>query len=93
MQDAARTYLEQLAAELSSRGWRTKPLVNGRLRVTNPDAADLAELIGCHAPDGRWEFCWSWGDAIGPVDTVAAVADRITKVLRTVDAGEPVILP
>jgi hypothetical protein len=90
MHDDVRAYLERLAAELQRRGWSAELQSDGRLLVTNPDTDDLQELIGCRRLVGGWEFYWSWGDPVGPVEDLVNAADRIVRVLRAVGVDGPV---
>jgi hypothetical protein len=75
-------YLAELAAELDRRGWRTRAR-DGAVLVVNPEVAELQELIGCRQDTNGWEFCWSWGEPLGPVTQIAEAADHIQRVLRT----------
>lgn len=79
--------LEELAAELSARGYRTRLNPAGTqplsLTVTNPGAAMLTETVLAHA---GW-FWWPWADRIAPTANMTAAAGRIARVLAT--AGSP----
>jgi hypothetical protein len=86
MEGNAKTYLGHLADEFRRRDWLATRLVGDRLQVTNPDAAGLTEVICCRQDAGTWLFYWTWNDPIGPANAVAASADRITHVLRGIDA-------
>ncbi len=70
-----------LADCLRARGLRTKviePLEGPvRVKVTNPAAAVLSEMIILHAG----AFWWPWQDKIGPASDVPGVADIIVRVL------------
>lgn len=81
----ATAQLEKLAELLQRREWkaalggsRSRP----SLRVANPRIPTLSETVHC---DGAF-FLWSWRERIGAVDDKAAVADRITHVLRGVES-------
>jgi hypothetical protein len=79
----ARSYLDQLGAELADRGWKAEVVMDGGhpvLSVCNPDAADVTETIACSGD----AYVSRWGRSIGPVADVPAVADRISRVLREV---------
>lgn len=76
----ATTCLQQLADELTGRGWKAKMRGADGLFVANPGAGRLSDTIRC---DGT-SLLWNWGQPIGPADEVAAVADRIQYVLREV---------
>jgi hypothetical protein len=84
----AQTYLEQLAAELAEREWiarlerRDK---NPALKVVNPGAGALSEVVVCRLYGEGWAYCWPWDQTIGAVSNVPAAADRIQHVLRRVD--------
>lgn len=74
--------LEKLKAALGDGGYAFTLLTGGRhphLHVTNRDAAQLTEDIYC---DGRY-YWWSWGERIAPVADVAAAAQAVRQVLRS----------
>jgi hypothetical protein len=52
------------------------------LHVKNPAVQSMTQAI--HAGDGF--FWWSWAEQIGTVGDVAAVAQKIMRVLRTRDS-------
>jgi hypothetical protein len=77
---AAVPALEQLATELSSRGF--DPVITtagGRvvLVVSNPDAPAMSESV---LEDGKW-FWWSWAERIATTADVPSAADAIARVL------------
>ncbi|MGI5286659.1 hypothetical protein ACQEVF_25425 [Nonomuraea polychroma] len=80
---SARQQLEQLRAELESRGWEAdhrgteeRPF----LHVRNPADAGFHDSVACLGD----RYVWNWGPEIGLADDVQAVADRIMHVLRVV---------
>lgn len=79
--------LEKLAAELGARGFTTQlHAPAGRvpsLAVTNPRAAKLTETI----MTGDGSFWWSWAERIARLDSVAAAADAIARVLASRDSA------
>jgi hypothetical protein len=83
--------LERLAAELTRRQFRAQ--LTGRtgelrLYVANPDHPELNEHIHCRrADDDTRCFWWPWQQPIGSVDDLAAVADKIMTVLRSVEGA------
>lgn len=88
------TGLQNLAAELTRRGWgaHLRRLRRGPcLEVTNPqtgsaDEPPLAELVTCQAApdDGGLAYALPGGQVIGSVSDVEAAAENIQHVLRSV---------
>ena len=75
--------LEQLLAELASRGWDVELSGTGErpyVRVCNPHDSALNGMVTCRDDLYRW----TWGPVLGHVDDVTGVADRIVHVLREV---------
>ncbi|MFF5205356.1 hypothetical protein [Streptosporangium sp. NPDC000396] len=84
-----RTYfLGKLARELELRGMsvtlRQSP---PSLRVNDPDAALFNETVDCVPLPAGWFYRWSWGDVVGRVEDLSAVADRIVRVLGSRSDG------
>lgn len=52
------------------------------LRAARAEETALRERITCRSAGGAWEFCWPWGQAIGPAGDPAAAAATIAGVLR-----------
>jgi hypothetical protein len=83
-------HLERLAEELKHREFTAEVVTVEKpyLRVANASTPTLNERVRCEqAEDGTWVFWWPWHQPIGSVDDVAAVAGKITAVLRSVDGG------
>jgi len=78
--------VDMLAADLQSRGYRTRTTDRGgphRLTVSNPAASVLTEVVIFHA-DAFW---WPWRQQIGPASDIPATAAVIARVLAA--AGNP----
>jgi hypothetical protein len=88
-------YLAQLHDRLTEHGLHARLLIQPqqppRLRVINPDAATLTELISAAPLDGQWWFWWSWGERITPVDELTATTERIRHVLTPAGDSSPEI--
>jgi hypothetical protein len=87
-QAEAATHLRQLADALAHRGLRVPRVADNlqMLRVSNPAASDLSEVIRIHHTNAHgWEYLWSWREVIGPATKTGQVADQIAKVLRLTD--------
>ncbi|MER7502470.1 hypothetical protein AB0L05_26035 [Nonomuraea pusilla] len=78
-----RTYfLGKLAVELEQRGLEvTLRSYPPALRISDPDAAMLAETIDCVPLAEGWFYRWSWGDLVGSADDPGTAADRVVRVL------------
>lgn len=81
-------HLQRLADELTTQGFASRMLDADRqpsIKVANRDSPELTERVLCRpAEDGSWCFWWPWQQPIGSADDLAAVASKITTVLRTV---------
>jgi hypothetical protein len=79
--------LENLAAELATRGYHTDlctpPGTLPYLHVVNPQASALTENVFAHADS----FYYSWAEPIAQCDQITAAASILARVLRTVDGG------
>ncbi|MCP2339138.1 hypothetical protein [Actinomadura rupiterrae] len=78
--------LLELATELISYGWYAdlRSDVHGDvLRVANPNVSQLNDRVIVR----EGAFRWPWGNAIGGLDDVEAVAARIRHVLREVGSA------
>lgn len=75
------TALDQLADELSARGYQARLAAPSERRpslaVRNTAVPRMAERV--MAEDG-W-FWWPWADRIAPVTDIAAAAERVSRVL------------
>lgn len=83
----AATHLDNLQEALQSLGLHARLLTQDdrlpRLRVINPKATTLSEII-CAAPKhDQWLFWWSWNEPITEVAHLATAAERIGHVLAT----------
>ncbi|MEV0623524.1 hypothetical protein AB0I81_60125 [Nonomuraea sp. NPDC050404] len=83
----AATHLNNLQAALQSLGLHARLLTQDdrlpRLRVINPKATALSELISAAPDHGQWLFWWSWDQPITEVTHLATAAERIGHVLAT----------
>ncbi|WP_157407340.1 hypothetical protein [Actinomadura atramentaria] len=85
--EAERLHLEALRGLLLGRERFVCRVVAGAaypdpyLRVVNLGCARLAEDVRCRASGGGFVFVWSWGDDIGAVDDLPAVAAAVVRVL------------
>jgi len=81
----ATSHLTQLLNHLTERGLHTRLLTQQqrlpRLRVINPEAATLTEVISASPVEGAWWFWWSWAERITPVHESVSAAERIHYVL------------
>jgi hypothetical protein len=88
--DTMLAHLGKLAAELESHGFATELLAKvskPSLKVANAENLSLNERVLCQqAGDGSWLFYWPWHQPIGSVDDLDTVVDKITSVLRSVEA-------
>ncbi len=89
----AACHLTLLLDEHTQRGLHARLLIQPqhppRLRVINPEAATLTELISAAPLDGVWWFWWSWAERITPVNEVASAAQRIQYVLTPANCATP----
>ncbi|MCF6467249.1 hypothetical protein FAF44_02330 [Nonomuraea sp. MG754425] len=80
-------HLTDLQRLLHDRGLHARLLTSDdrlpRLRVINPEATALSEIISAAPEEGRWLFWWSWCEPIAEVTHLAPAAHRITHVLAT----------
>ncbi len=86
-------YLEVLAMALTRRGLCARlQAPAGRipsLHVVNPAASVLAEnIFAACGRDGTWWFWWSWAERIAVTSDAEGAADRITRVLASVQAED-----
>ena len=85
-------HLEHLAAELVKRGFGVElvgAISKPCLKVANADTPSLNEHVQCDSSDdGSWSFWWPWKQPIGAVDDLETVIEKITVVLRSVEADE-----
>lgn len=83
--EQAADYLSELQKLLQDQGLHARVLTHHgqlpRLRVINPDATSLSEVISVAPLENEWSFWWSWAEQITPVGDVATAADRIRHVL------------
>ncbi|MFC4011327.1 hypothetical protein ACFOY2_29150 [Nonomuraea purpurea] len=83
----AATHLTTLQELLHNLGLHTRLLTQDerlpRLRVINPEATTLSEVITAEPEEDQWLFWWSWTEPITEVAHLAAAADRICRVLAT----------
>ncbi|REE97849.1 hypothetical protein [Thermomonospora umbrina] len=86
--DKARQHLEALQEAITKQTTFTARLVRPQgtdftyLRVFNPDAAKLAEDVGCRIEDdGDHWFWWSWGNTIAPADDIDGTVKAIKRVI------------
>ncbi|MEU4574641.1 hypothetical protein [Nonomuraea sp. NPDC023979] len=83
--DQATTHLSSLQKLLQEQGLHarllTQPGELPRLRVINPRATSLCEVITAAPARGVWSFWWSWEEPITPVSEVANAAQRVGYVL------------
>ncbi|MFI6392228.1 hypothetical protein [Nonomuraea sp. NPDC050540] len=52
-----------------------------RLRVINPEAASLAEVVSASPREGEWLFWWSWAGPIVEVAYPDRAAECVGRVL------------
>ncbi|MEV4362704.1 hypothetical protein [Nonomuraea sp. NPDC049625] len=85
------TYLTNLQELLHDLGLHARLLTPDErlpcLRVINPQAATMSEIISAAPRDDRWLFWWSWPEPINDVTDPATAAKRICHVLATTPAG------
>ncbi|MFG1709487.1 hypothetical protein ACFLIM_40495 [Nonomuraea sp. M3C6] len=88
MADRAATHLTDLQELLQDLGLHARLLTQDdrlpRLRVINPEATTLSEIISAAPREDRWLFWWSWSAPITEVAHLATAAERICHVLATV---------
>jgi hypothetical protein len=81
----AATYLTGLQELLQSRGFHARLLFQHErlpcLRVINPQATTLSEVISATPREDQWLFWWSWAEPITEVAHLATAVDRICHVL------------
>jgi hypothetical protein len=86
--DTHHDHLERLVRELDARGLiasvvktRSGPTF---LRVVNPEATSLSEIVTCApAPDSAEHyFWWSWGELLHQVDDPSGAAGKLARVLE-----------
>ncbi|MDX6744316.1 hypothetical protein [Actinocorallia sp. A-T 12471] len=91
--DEAISHLAALATALRTSELRTRPdftHLPPTLTVSNPHSpatathsgVALSERISAEKRNGRWTWCWSWGDEVAPVTDPVRASDRIRHVLR-----------
>ncbi|TMR94686.1 hypothetical protein [Nonomuraea basaltis] len=75
-------YLGKLATELEQRGMTaTLRAYPPTLRISDPDAVMLVEIVDCVPLSEGWFYRWSWGELVGLADDPALAAERIVRVL------------
>lgn len=83
----AATHLTDLQDLLQNLGLHARLLTQDErlpcLRVINPEAAALSEVIAAAPKDDQWLFWWSWAEPIVEVSQPATAAARIRHVLAT----------
>jgi anti-sigma regulatory factor (Ser/Thr protein kinase) len=83
----AATHLTNLQKLLQNLGLHARLLTQDErlpcLRVINPEAATLSEVITAAPKDNQWLFWWSWAEPIVEVSQPATAAARIHHVLAT----------
>ncbi|MFC5828034.1 hypothetical protein [Nonomuraea insulae] len=81
----AAIHLDNLQEALQSLSLHTRLLTRDdrlpRLRVINPKATTLTEIISVAQRHDRWLFLWSWNEPITEVAQLATAAERIRYVL------------
>ncbi|MBF8184793.1 hypothetical protein ITP53_03355 [Nonomuraea sp. K274] len=81
----AATHLDNLQKALQHLGLHTRLLTQDdrlpRLRVINPEATTMSEIISAAPKHDQWLFWWSWNEPITEVTHLAATAERIGYVL------------
>ncbi|MEV4018962.1 hypothetical protein AB0J35_51615 [Nonomuraea angiospora] len=94
--DQAATHLSDLQNLLQEQGLHTRVLTRSGqlpgLRVINPEATSLCEVITAAPLEGEWSFWWSWAEQITPVSQAATAAERIRHVL-TPAAHQAALIP
>jgi hypothetical protein len=86
--DARHDHLNRLMRELGARGL-VASVVKTRsgptfLRVVNPEATNLSEIVTCAPAPNSAEhfFWWSWGELMHPVDDPRGAACKLARVLE-----------
>lgn len=83
--DQATIHLTALQRQLEELGFlarlRAKTERLPSLRVINPDATILAEVVTASPREGEWLFWWSWAEPIVEVAHPDRAAERIGHVL------------
>lgn len=91
--DEAVTHLTRLQQLLQERGLLARLLTpEGRLpclRVINPDATAMSEVVSAVPLEDDWWYWWSWPEQIATVSQTAVAADRICRVLATATHQAP----
>ncbi|MEU6720769.1 hypothetical protein ABZ897_55740 [Nonomuraea sp. NPDC046802] len=81
----AATHLTELQEVLQNLGMHARLLTRDErlpcLRVINPEATTLSEVITAAPKNSQWLFLWSWAEPIAGVANLATAADRICHVL------------
>ncbi|MFI9552738.1 hypothetical protein [Nonomuraea endophytica] len=92
MADQAALYLTDLQRVLHERGLLARVLTDAgrlpRLRVINPEATSLAEVVSASQREGEWLFWWSWATPIVEVAYPDRAAECVGRVLA-VAAPDP----
>ncbi|MEV1238506.1 hypothetical protein [Nonomuraea sp. NPDC049750] len=87
----AATHLTNLQERLQNLGLHARLLTRDeqlpRLRVINPEATTLSEVISAAPKEGQWLFWWSWAEPIVEVADLATAADHICRVLAVARRG------
>ncbi|MCF6468891.1 hypothetical protein FAF44_10890 [Nonomuraea sp. MG754425] len=85
MATEAATHLDNLREALQTLGLHARLLTQDdrlpRLRVINPKATTLSEIISAAPNHDQWLFMWSWNEPITEVTHLATAAERIRHVL------------
>ncbi|MFE0151353.1 hypothetical protein ACFWY5_29695 [Nonomuraea sp. NPDC059007] len=83
--DQASVYLTELEQLLEDRGLLARVLTEvgrlPRLRVINPEATTLVEVLSAAPREGTWFFWWSWAAPIVEVAHPDRAAEHIGRVL------------
>ncbi|MFI6296660.1 hypothetical protein ACIBEJ_34080 [Nonomuraea sp. NPDC050790] len=83
--EQAAVYLSDLQRVLRERGLLARVLTEQgrlpRLRVINPEATSLAEVLSASPREGEWFFWWSWAAPIVEVVHLDRAAERVGRVL------------
>ncbi|MEV4888505.1 hypothetical protein AB0K48_03815 [Nonomuraea sp. NPDC055795] len=83
--EQAALYLTNLQRVLQARGLLARVLTDAgrlpRLRVINPEATTLVEVVSASPREGEWLFWWSWAQPIVEVAYPDRAAERVGRVL------------